>query len=275
MAMFKNESWIIEEWIKHYLSEGVEHFYLIDNGSTDNFREKIKNYMKYITLISDPLRLPKIGTQTFLYNKYYLNKIKKETEWIIICDIDEYMYARRRFSKIIDFLKILPHKIQNIWIPWKLYGSNGNKNQPKSVISGFLKRKKDNNFTKDNGYGKTITKTNNLVRFGTAGHYNFVNDKIIYLPNGKPLNYNNRGNINEAELETFFIHINHYRLMSEEYYKQIKCKRGGGYSGHNGAGINKVKVYTLDFFKKMDKNFNTYTDDELLKKKIKNNTLHK
>ena len=31
--MFKNESMIITEWIEHYLREGIDHFYLIDNGS--------------------------------------------------------------------------------------------------------------------------------------------------------------------------------------------------------------------------------------------------
>ena len=44
LAMFKNESMIIQEWIKHYIEEGVEHFYLIDNGSTDDYYEKIKMY---------------------------------------------------------------------------------------------------------------------------------------------------------------------------------------------------------------------------------------
>ena len=37
IAMFKNESYIIEQWIQHYLLEGVNHFYLIDNGSTDDY----------------------------------------------------------------------------------------------------------------------------------------------------------------------------------------------------------------------------------------------
>jgi hypothetical protein len=36
LAMFKNESSIIQEWLEHYLAEGVQHFYLIDNGTTDN-----------------------------------------------------------------------------------------------------------------------------------------------------------------------------------------------------------------------------------------------
>ena len=36
VAIFKNESWILKEWIEHYLNQGVDHFFLIDNGSTDN-----------------------------------------------------------------------------------------------------------------------------------------------------------------------------------------------------------------------------------------------
>ena len=68
LSMFKNESMIIKDWIEHYLKEGVQHFYLIDNGSTDDYLEKIKIYEKYITLVKDATRLPK-NTQTHLYNK--------------------------------------------------------------------------------------------------------------------------------------------------------------------------------------------------------------
>ena len=81
LAMFKNESMIIKEWINHYIEEGVEHFYLIDNGSTDDYYEKIKMYEKYYTLVKDSTRLPH-GTQTYLYNKIYLQKIKSETKWL-------------------------------------------------------------------------------------------------------------------------------------------------------------------------------------------------
>ena len=71
--MFKNEEMIIKDWIEHYLKEGIDHFYLIDNGSTDNYWEKIKIYNKYITLVKDPTRLEK-GKQTYLYNNIFLNR---------------------------------------------------------------------------------------------------------------------------------------------------------------------------------------------------------
>ena len=48
ISMFKNESSIIKCWIQHYIDEGIDHFYLIDNGSTDNFKTEIKDYMNKI-----------------------------------------------------------------------------------------------------------------------------------------------------------------------------------------------------------------------------------
>ena len=45
-ALFKNESHSIKEWLEHYLYQGVEHFYLVDDDSTDNTREILKPYVE-------------------------------------------------------------------------------------------------------------------------------------------------------------------------------------------------------------------------------------
>ena len=55
------------------------------------------------------------------------------------------------------------------------------------------------------------------------------------------------------------LHINHYMFMSEQYYKDVKCIRGGGQSGH-------CRKYTMEFFyKHCDKN-NLVEDYELKNK---------
>ena len=41
LSTFKNEATILKEWIDYYLQQGFDHFYLIDNGSTDNFLETL------------------------------------------------------------------------------------------------------------------------------------------------------------------------------------------------------------------------------------------
>ena len=56
--MIKNEGKYIEEWMDHYISEGVEHFYIIDNGSTDNTLELLKKYEDLITLFKDTRLYP-------------------------------------------------------------------------------------------------------------------------------------------------------------------------------------------------------------------------
>jgi len=254
LAMFKNESMIIKDWIEHYIKEGVNHFYLIDNGSTDNYLDKIKDRNSYITLTVDGSRLPQ-DTQAHLYNKIYLDKIKKETKWLIICDIDEYIYARNGNKKILDVLNKLPEHVEKIWLPWKFYGSNGHVAHPENIIKSFTKRQKK--VEKNKGFGKCICRTNNLVRINTCGHVlQLSKNDIYYNSNGDNLdNYEfTDENVNKLNL-----HLNHYMLLSEEYYKNIKCVRGGGESGVTGK-------YTMNFFKSSNSRNNEITDDELFKK---------
>ena len=259
LAMFKNESMIIKEWINHYIEEGVEHFYLIDNGSTDDYYEKIKMYEKYYTLVKDSTRLPH-GTQTYLYNKIYLQKIKSETKWLIICDIDEYIYARNGYNKIPDVLNKIPSHIEKIWLPWKNFGSNGHKNQPSNIIQSFIKM--GTNMDKKKGEGKIIVKTENLVEIETGGHRAKLSKNDIY--------YNINGDTHENFIVThekcakFNLHFNHYRTMSEEYYHKVKCTRGGGEFGLNYR-------YKPNYIKDLDKNFNQIVDTELATKKNKIN----
>ena len=42
-SIFKNEAHILEEWIDFYIVMGINHFYLVNNNSCDNFAEKLKN----------------------------------------------------------------------------------------------------------------------------------------------------------------------------------------------------------------------------------------
>ena len=91
LAIFKNEKIILRQWIEHYLREGVDHFYLIDNGSTDNYHSTIKDYLSKISLVRDGRRFHQ-GTQQYLYCNTFMLTATHETKWLIVCDIDEYIY---------------------------------------------------------------------------------------------------------------------------------------------------------------------------------------
>jgi glycosyltransferase involved in cell wall biosynthesis len=255
LAMFKNESRVIKDWIDHYLAEGVEHFYLIDNGSTDDTNDRISRYSSYITLIKDARRMD-TGTQTFLLNHIYLNKIKNESEWLIICDVDEYIYARNKCVQIMEVLKKLPPTIEKIWIPWKCFGSNGHTTHPKHVIRSFTKRQSDISIQME--HGKVICRTQNLTSIVSSGNMvELSENNVYYLCNGQRLD---QCKYNDAVFKALNLHLNHYVLMSEEYYKNTKCLRGGGESGHS------TNKFTMPTFYTMNETCNEVEDTELAKK---------
>ena len=66
VAIFKNESHILKEFITHYIKQGVDHFFLIDNGSNDNYSD-ILTRLGYA---------PKIGSR---FHTPFLNE-----NWVIV-----------------------------------------------------------------------------------------------------------------------------------------------------------------------------------------------
>ena len=243
IAMFKNESYIIEQWIQHYLLEGVNHFYLIDNGSTDNYESKIVKYNNKITLIKDSYRQQK-KNQNLLKNKYFLNKIKNESKWVIICDIDEYIFHTNNNNKISDFL-INNEQYSRIWLPWKLFGASKESDIIPNIVNDLVYRKNDI-ITNHNGFGKSIIKCNDLIQLET--HFSSVNGNTLKL------------NLSSE------LHCNHYKLISEKYFKEIKSIRGGGQSGLSNN-------YKFENFFNENKLYNDIIDNSLKNKIIylKNN----
>jgi hypothetical protein len=274
IAIFKNESHIIKEWINHYLNQGVQKFFLIDNGSTDNYFPIIEPYIKrnIIYLVKDS----KPYSQVELYNKYFLKVCKRYT-WVIICDLDEFIYARKGFKQISKYLQYINKykHISQIFIPWKMFSSNGyntlDKLQPKSVIKSFTKRfdyNKDKSVfgitTKENNntytYTKCIVKTLYLLKFNIHSHIlmsNFNNYSNFITP----ININNihtnlsHCKINEKILNNSFLHLNHYPIQSFDYFSRVKMTR-------NDAVYN-INVRNKEYFNRYDVNSNDKEDYEL------------
>lgn len=265
LAIFKNESAILAEWIDHYIAEGVDHFFLINNGSTDNFHDELTPFIKknIITVINDDSR----WVQVELYNKYF-EKYSKNFEWFILCDLDEFIYSRRKYSTIKQFLSSLSRKTGMVQIPWKMFGSSGYKDQPANVVKSFIKRanynghKKATMLDKKQIFCKSIIRTScveNLhVHFSSIGRYQCVSAdkkkrKIIseYLP------------INEKILKKSYLHLNHYPIQSFNWFMAVKSKRGD---------VNSEKYddfRDIYYFKKYDSDSNELIDDELaLKHKL-------
>ena len=88
-AIFKNEAHILKEWIEHYFYHGVEHIYLINDNSTDNFFGILKPYIvkNKVTLYNCDDKRVWVGMQDAKYN-FYFQKHLQDTTWFGIVDLD-------------------------------------------------------------------------------------------------------------------------------------------------------------------------------------------
>ena len=239
-AVFKNESHILEEWILHYLFHGAQHFYLINDNSTDNYLPIIQKYAQHITLYDNDIETKNVGRQILIYEKYF-RPILSESKWIAILDLDEFLYnptspyhidLNITLDKYTDFAQIR--------VNWLHFGSNDHIYQPNSVIEGFTRRAITDD-TKPYFSFKSIFQSDKLVSFGI--HSNRVAGNELYLK------YNED---NPPELV-----INHYCIQSQDFFMRIKSTRGdiNNWFDHQKLERN------LDYFRGYD--INTLYDNRL------------
>jgi hypothetical protein len=198
LVIIKNEAMVIDEWINHYIWQGVDHFYIIDNDSTDNTKDILNPYInKHI--VSYFYREEQ-HRQNDHYNEIYKKYIRNNWDWVIVCDADEYFYYRGK-KVLKEYINSLDQSnISNITINWKMFGSNGHITQPQSIRKSFLIRKKD--LHKD---FKAII--NPLL---TDRLYIHLHSHIGGISINNPIE----------------LALNHYAIMSKEYFEKIKMTRG-------------------------------------------------
>jgi len=282
---FKNEALNIREFIKHYIDEGVEHFYMIDNGSTDNYMEIINHDFPrgLITIVRDDHNHTMSGgLQNYLLRKYFNSLIISEANWVIVVDLDEFIYSTDITLTISDTLNKFDNSVKRIFLLWKLFGGNNIVNHPvnDSLVKTFNARAEFhiapsiiNVGAGLFGHGKMIVRVSNKFQLET--HASVTDNNDVYLPvyHSQPIfSYHINGQhqiaentselFTEEHLHRHVLHINHYSYQSREYYEKYKAVRGGGQSGH-------VSKYTLEYYDKHAnaKHNNLIFDDELYRKR--------
>ena len=224
LAIFNNESHIMREWIQHYIAEGVDFFYLINNFSTDTdlFSPIIREYHSYIQLMDTCIPNEQcVSAQLDNYNYVIKQHIKGNTEWLLMIDFDEFMYASAPNSTLKQELQSLDKNVACVRVPWKIFGSNGYITQPKSVVKHFSKRQSYD--IPVPMHIKNIFKLDCMALFNI--HEIFLHtDYISINSTGESAThysiYQSEDNLTEAKIQ-----LNHYYLQSQDYWYNIKMKR--------------------------------------------------
>ena len=234
LSCFKNETHILKEWIEHYKTHGVEHIYMINDFSTDNFQNILNPYINdgYITLYNSDIKITEENRQIKLYEKYFTGIIK-ESEWFFVLDLDEFLYSPNEFNikKIMNGYE----KYSQIEVWWHNFGSNGFKEQPMGVVQNFTKRCVFNEKKEFISF-KCGFRGAHLKRFGIHSHEVNGLTKKITQDGGDPN-----------------LVVNHYSIQSWKYFTSKKTKIGDINNWRKSAFSLKPCEYS-DYFNERDSN---------------------
>lgn len=119
-AIFKNEGTILKEWIEYHHLIGIDHIYLYNNFSNDNYEQILQPYIEngFITLTDWPIE----GGQKSAYLHCY-NNFKEETNWIAYIDLDEFICPTKD-NDVHDWIKRYK-KYPTVYIRWKMFMCSG------------------------------------------------------------------------------------------------------------------------------------------------------
>lgn len=208
LAILKNEAMNLRVWIDHYLWQGVEHIYLIDNGSDDDSVEIINDLITKgfpITLYQLPERHKQNQHIQYVYDQ---ENLRQKTKWLIIADLDEFFYCHNS-----DMSTMLKDYEQYDYIAscWRWFGSNGLIQHPADIRVALTTRKEELTPTP-----KYIIQPKNIDSHYLSAHY----------VGGGYKNFTDLSNV---------FRLNHYVIQSKEFYEKVKMTRGdvGGPLGDN------------------------------------------
>ena len=97
VTIFKDEARYLEEWLNYHLAAGVDHFYLYDDGSTDNPREVLEPYIEaelvdYFPVTGENMIIP-------VYNDA-VRRFKFAARYMAFLDVDEFIFPKTNQSVV-------------------------------------------------------------------------------------------------------------------------------------------------------------------------------
>ena len=219
-AMFQNEGRFMKEWLEFYKLLGVEHFYLYDNSSTDNYTEILEPYIQ-AGIVELTLRP---GTheqyrenQKNIYN-HCLNKVRGKVKWLAIVDLDEFLFPVQQ-DNLRDFLKNY-EQYAAVAANWVMFGTSDIDIVPenKLMIETLTKREFIN--VKSKKLVKSIVRPDRVDEVDTHGPTKITSGYLQVtadaIPCHEPACY---------PITTNALRVNHYWTRDKKWLYDVKIPR--------------------------------------------------
>lgn len=221
-AIFRDDASYLKEWIDFHVEQGVEHFYLYNNSSQDNYQDVLKPFIENgtVTLIEWPSEHNTEKQWLNIQCSAYMDcvQIIRDTSyWCAFIDTDEFLFCPK--AKLANILKHYEN-YSGVCVNWMVYGTSNIKKIPdgEKITDHLCWRAENNNL--ENRYVKTIAKPR-YVNACTSAHFFLYNKK--YAVNEKMEKV--KEGMFTKEHSSKLLRINHYRTRDENFFYNVKMPR--------------------------------------------------
>lgn len=216
--VFRNDAPYLKEWVDFHIKQGVDHFYLYDNFSTDHPDEVMKEYIDKGIVEIIPWNISHGTHESFVrvQNQAFMDCIRRnktKVKWCACIDTDEFLFCPdgKNLKKFLKGYK----EVQCLCVEWLLYGTSGLSNVPPDEITKqLLLRAPDETFVTN----KCIVRPKKVVDCYNC-HYFSVQDQTKCMNENKEfynIEYCAKGTGMRANKK---IRINHYFCRDQDYFK--------------------------------------------------------
>lgn len=130
---FKDSADYLDEWIRFHVLQGVQRFYLYNNGSVDDWLSVVEAWRHRVEL--DVIDYPGVGVQQEIYDDC-LRRARGQVEWLAFLDDDEFLFSPEGHP-IAEALAGY-RNFAGVAVSWVMFGSGGaNRKTPEWVIDRF------------------------------------------------------------------------------------------------------------------------------------------
>ena len=139
-ACVKNEARYIEEWVRFHQAVGIRHFYIYDNGSTDDTCVQLRNLLDEDTLTIIPWagRMQDAATSTVLNGQvivfaHAILNFGCHYRWMAFIDVDEFLLPKeaRTVEQALEAVGNFP----NVSLPWHMFATSGHEAPPAGPLA--------------------------------------------------------------------------------------------------------------------------------------------
>lgn len=230
VSLFSNEARFLKEWIEFHLLTGVEHFYLYNHNSKDNYMEILQPYIdKNIVELENITYVP-VNELDWYYSIHFptyknlTKKIAQEVEWLVVIDSDEFIYPVRSYN-ISAILKNYD-SYASLSVNWHVFGSSNidKIGEDELLIEKLTNHGYDNDFYVQNEHVRTVVKT--IVKPRYVVDY-YTPHSAELLPGYRQINENFQDFYGPSSpyKTNNIITINHYVFRDLEFFRTKKLER--------------------------------------------------